>query len=259
MNKLKESDKHLLAARMICSSRHAVIFTGAGASTESGIPDFRSPGGIWDRFDERAFDYSSFIKEENSRILHWELFRSLGKETFPNPAHYAIGELCALGHVKAVITQNIDGLHQRAGTPDALVHELHGSMANFTCLKCRHSFMLEAVLKMAEMSAVPDCPQCHGILKPDIVFFGESLPAKALRQAEEEAKRSDLFIVIGSTLTVYPAALLPELALSAGARLLIINLSPTPLDKMADLVICKKAGEVLPVITEYVKAGAEEL
>ncbi|MDD5604533.1 MAG: NAD-dependent deacylase [Dehalococcoidales bacterium] len=243
------------AAQMILDSRHAVVFTGAGVSTESGIPDFRSPGGIWDRFDQKAFDYSSFIQQEESRIMHWELFRSLITGVFPNPAHFAIGELCKQGYVKAVITQNIDGLHQLGGAPTDLVHELHGSMNTFTCLGCRHRFTLDIVLDMAQKSPVPVCPECNGIIKPDVVFFGESLPAKALEQAQKESSLCDLFFVIGSTLTVYPAALMPEYALSNGAKLVIINLSPTPLDEKADLAIYTKAGKVLPSIVEYISAN----
>jgi len=248
-----ENNKIVKAAQMILDSRHAVVFTGAGASTESGIPDFRSPGGIWDRFDQKAFDYSTFIQEEESRVLHWELFRSLGTSALPNPAHYAIGELCKSGFLKAVITQNIDGLHQRGGAPTNLVHELHGSMNNFTCLECRCKLVLDAVLELARASLVPECPECGGILKPDVVFFGESLPENALKQSVEESSLCDLFIVIGSTLAVYPAALLPEHALSKGAKLMIINLSGTPLDKNADLVIHDKAGKVMPRIATYLK------
>lgn len=242
------------AADMIHSSLHAVVFTGAGVSTESGIPDFRSPGGIWDKFDQRAFDYSSFVSDEKSRILHWQLLRSLGNCACPNPAHYAIGELCKLGFAKAVITQNIDGLHQRGGVPEDLIYELHGSMNSFTCLECRHRIKLEKVLEIAQKDNVPECPECRGILKPDVVFFGEALPVKALEQAEKESSMCDLFIVVGSTLTVYPAALMPEIAVSGGAKLLIINLSPTPLDKAAELVINCKAGKILPEIVSRIKA-----
>ena len=249
-----ENNNIARAAQMILDSRHAVVFTGAGASTESGIPDFRSPGGIWDKFDQKAFDYSSFIKEEESRILHWELFRSLGINALPNPAHYAIGELCKSGLLKAVITQNIDGLHQRGGAPANLVHELHGSMNNVTCLECQRRLTLNAVFELAKKSPIPECPECRGVLKPDVVFFGESLPENVLKRSIEESSLCDLFIVIGSTLTVYPAALLPEHALSIGARLVIINLSATPLDKKADLVICGKAGEILPQIATYIKS-----
>lgn len=248
-----DENQFSLVAGLLLASRHAVVFTGAGMSTESGIPDFRSPGGIWDRFDQSAFDYSSFITSLQSRQTHWELFRSLSRKVAPNAAHFGLAELCRLGLVKAVITQNIDNLHQRAGIPDELIMELHGSMKNFTCLECLKKFPLEKIEVLMQSVPIPECPVCGGTLKPDIVFFGESLPRDALELAGAHARESDLFIVIGSTLTVYPAAYMPEYALSSGAGLVIINLSPTPLDSMADAVICARAGEVVPEIVKAVK------
>jgi len=242
-----------LIADLILASRHAVVFTGAGVSTESGIPDFRSPGGIWDRFDQSAFDYSSFLNSKLSRQAHWELFRTLSHHVEPNPAHFGIAELCRLGFVKAVITQNIDNLHQRAGVPDDSMLELHGSMKNFTCLNCLTKYPLDSIEALMRSAEVPECPDCHGILKPDIVFFGESLPRDALKRAVSHSRSSDLFIVIGSTLAVYPTAYMPEYALSSGAGLVIINLTATPLDNMARAVMHAKAGEAIPEIVREVK------
>ncbi|MBN1369351.1 MAG: NAD-dependent deacylase [Dehalococcoidaceae bacterium] len=250
----EEAENRLsLIAELILASRHAVIFTGAGVSTESGIPDFRSPGGIWDRFDQSAFNYSSFLSSRLSRQAHWELFRTLSHHIEPNPAHFGVAELCRLGFVKAVITQNIDNLHQRAGVPDDLILELHGSMKNFTCLNCLAKYPLDNVEALMRSAEVPECPHCHGILKPDVVFFGESLPRDALERAASHSRSSDLFIVIGSTLAVYPAAYMPEYALSSGAGLVIINLTATPMDNMARVVMHSKAGEVIPEIVREVK------
>lgn len=253
MNNEQISHQIEASANLILGSRHLVLFTGAGISTESGIPDFRSPGGIWDRFDQKAFDLDSFLEDEGSRALHWELFSSLGADASPNPAHFAVGELCKLGYAKAVITQNIDGLHQRGGAPAEIIHELHGTMSSFTCMGCTHKFTRQDVMQMTNQSRVPNCPNCSGILKPDVIFFGEPLPIPALKQAEKQSLASDVFMVIGSTLTVYPAAMMPEYALSRGARLIIINLSPTPLDEKASVTIRARAGQVLPEIVNMVK------
>jgi len=250
----KQQIKHQIedAAALILGSHHLVIFTGAGISTESGIPDFRSPGGIWDQFDQKAFDLASYLGDEESRAQHWKLFSSLGADASPNSAHFAVGELCKLGFAKAVITQNIDGLHQRGGVPEEIVHELHGTMNSFTCLGCRQKFTRNDTLQLAAQSRTPQCPKCGGIVKPDVIFFGEPLPVRALKQAEKESLASDVFLVVGSTLTVYPAALMPEYALSRRAKLIIINLSPTSLDGKAVAVIRAKAGQVLPEIVQAV-------
>lgn len=246
------------AANLILGSQHLVVFTGAGISTESGIPDFRSPGGIWDQFDQKVFDLDSFLEDERSRALHWELFSSLGADASPNPAHFAVGELCKLDYAKAVITQNIDGLHQRGGVPAEIIHELHGTMSSFTCVGCGEKFTRQDVMQMTNQSSVPACPECSGILKPDVVFFGEPLPISALKQAERQSLASDVFLVIGSTLTVYPAAVMPEYALSRGARLIIINLSTTSLDGKASITIRAKAGQVLPEIVNSVKRNLSQ-
>jgi len=253
MNLEADENRFSQIAELLVSSRHAVVFTGAGVSTESGIPDFRSPGGIWDRFDQSAFDYSSFLTSSQSRLAHWELFRTLSHRVEPNPAHFGVAELCRLGLVKAVITQNIDNLHQRAGVPDELIMELHGSMKNFTCLRCHAKYPLDKIEVIMQSAEVPECPHCRGILKPDVVFFGESLPGDTLERAVFNSRASDLFIVIGSTLAVYPAAYMPEYALASGASLVIINLTPTPMDSQASAVIHARAGEVIPEIVREVK------
>jgi len=240
-------------ASMIRSSRHTVVFTGAGVSTESGVPDFRSPGGIWDRFDAGMFDYQRFLNDEMARQEHWKMLRSMGSGTKPNPAHHALARLCISGHVKAIITQNIDNLHQEAGAPPENVYELHGNMGHFHCMDCAFKLGLSEVESLMDKTEVPVCPECDGVIKPGVIFFGEPLPALTVKEAIFQSQTSDLFIVIGSTLTVYPAASMPEYALSSGSRLVIINLTPTPMDNLAEVVIHQKAGKVLPEIAGLVE------
>jgi NAD-dependent deacetylase len=244
------------AADLIVGSRRLVVFTGAGISTESGIPDFRSPGGIWTRFDPDDFTIDKFLSTERTRKLQWQMFGEglLSDGAEPNAAHVAIAELWRLGRLDCVITQNIDNLHQRAGVPDERVFELHGNMRWAICLDCSRRFPFEEVAaRVLGGEEIPDCPDCHGTLKPDIVMFGEQLPAAALDRAARHSLAADVFFVIGSTLTVYPAALMPEYALQAGARLVIVNLSETPLDGRADVLLPFKAGETMSAVVETVK------
>lgn len=242
-------------ADLIVNARRVVVFTGAGVSTESGIPDFRSPGGIWDRFDPDDFTYHKFVSDPEARRKQWQMLREggLATEAKPNPAHYAIAELDRLGKLDCVITQNVDGLHQKAGVPDNRVLELHGSMRRAVCLGCNQRYSLEQVkARLDRGEEIPDCELCHGILKPEVVLFGESLPEEVLAEASLRSRNCDLFIVIGSSLVVYPAAYMPIYATSAGARLVIINLSSTPLDSRAIVLIRAKAGEAMPRIVKRV-------
>jgi NAD-dependent deacetylase len=244
-------------AGLIVGAKRAVVFTGAGISTESGIPDFRSPGGIWERFDPDDFTYQKFVKDAEARRRQWRLFRGLSLTVEPNPAHYAIAELYHLGRLDCVITQNVDNLHQKAGVPDDRVLELHGNIRWLVCLGCRRRYPFEQVIarldKLDKGEEVPDCQICHGILKPDAVLFGEPLPEGVFQEAVTRSRRCDLFIVIGSTLVVYPAAYMPEYALDAGARLVIINLSNTPLDRKASVLVRAKAGEFMPTVIKKVR------
>lgn len=252
-------DLNLLAdqvADLIVNARRVVVFTGAGISTESGIPDFRGPGGIWEKFDPDDFTYRKFISDLGARKKHWQMLleRGLTSEAIPNAAHYAIAELDRLGWLDCVITQNIDNLQQKAGVPDERVLELHGNMQWAICLRCSRRYPLAKIsARLAAGEEVPDCETCHGLLKPDAVFFGESLPEAVLREAISHAINCDLFIVIGSTLLVYPAAYIPLYAIEAGAKLVIINIGDTPMNTQAAILIGKKAGEVMPVILHYVK------
>jgi len=241
-------------AELIIKVKRTVVFTGAGISTESGIPDFRSPGGIWERFDPEDFTYRKFVKDAKARQRQWRLFRQLIITAEPNPAHYAIAELYRLGKLDCVITQNVDNLHQRAGMPDDKVLELHGNMQWVVCLGCGRRYPFEQIkARLDRGDEIPDCETCFGILKPDAVFFGEPLPEKVLNEAISHSRKSDLFIVIGSTLVVYPAAYMPEYALDSGAKLVIINLSSTPMDKQASVLVRAKAGEAMPRVVLKVK------
>jgi NAD-dependent deacetylase len=241
-------------AEMIIQSARTVVFTGAGISTESGIPDFRSPGGIWERFDPEDFTYDKFLGDDAARRKQWRLLRQLGRTAEPNPAHHAIARLHQLGRLNCVITQNIDNLHQKAGLPDDIVLELHGNARWAVCLGCRRRYPFNQVIaELDSDEAIPDCPDCGGILKPDVVFFGETLPQEVLGQAITRSQGCELFIVIGSTLVVYPAAYMPIHALEAGARLAIVNLSQTPLDREAEVVIRARAGETMSRVVQKVE------
>jgi len=244
-------------AELILASSTVVAFTGAGISTESGIPDFRGPEGIWTKFDPEDFTIQRFVSSSAVRTMHWTMLREgrFSSEAEPNPAHYALAELYRLGKLNCAITQNIDNLHQKAGLPDTTVFELHGNMRRAVCLTCQRRFPLPDVLEtmVQQKAESPLCPHCHGILKPDAVFFGEALPEDVLLQATRRSKSCDLFIVIGSTLVVYPAASMPSYATQAGAKLAVVNLTPTPLDRLASVLIRDKAGQAIPRVVERVR------
>ncbi|MEE9521055.1 MAG: NAD-dependent deacylase [Dehalococcoidales bacterium] len=243
-------------ADLIVKAKRVVVFTGAGISTESGIPDFRSPGGIWERFDPEDFTYQRLMGSPEARRKWWQIFqeRELPTDAEPNPAHLAIAELDKLGKLDCVITQNIDNLHQKAGVPDDKVFELHGNMRWIVCLNCGKRYPLEQIkVRLDKGEEIPDCESCHGILKPDIVLFGETLPEKVFEEATQRSYSADLFMVIGSTLIVYPAAYMPIYAVDSGAKLVIINLSPTPMDRQAAVLIKAKAGETMSKVIERVR------
>ena len=243
-------------AKLIIESKKIVVFTGAGISTESGIPDFRSPGGVWSRYDPEDFTIQKFFSSRETRENIWKMSVEAGllMEAKPNPTHYATTELYRLGKLDCVVTQNIDNLHQKSGVPEDKVFELHGNMQWVVCTGCRKRFPQPKILqKVKEGIAVPDCPDCRSILKPDIVFFREVLPQETLTEAALRSQNCDLFIVIGSTLIVYPAAYIPTYAIKAGARLAIVNLMPTSLDHHATVVIHGKAGEIMTSVMKRVR------
>lgn len=244
-----------LVAEEILRSERIVAFTGAGVSTESGIPDFRSPGGIWTRFDPEDFTIQRFLSSEDSRKKQWQELMEGGLfgVVEPNPAHLALARLEAFGKLDCVITQNIDNLHQQAGNHPDRVLELHGSMQQVLCLDCGRRFETDRILEQLKAGAeIPDCEACLGILKPDVVFFGEALPWDTMSAAIEYSRNCDLFIVIGSSLVVAPAAHMPAYALDSGARLVIINIGETTYDSRAHIRIDGKAGPVMSRILEKV-------
>ncbi|MDO9528099.1 MAG: NAD-dependent deacylase [Syntrophales bacterium] len=244
-------------ANMIVASRKLVVFTGAGISTESGIPDFRSPGGIWSKFDPDDFTIQKFLSSPETRKKQWQLLVEGGliADAEPNQAHLAIAELEKLNRLECVITQNIDNLHQKAGNSPEKVFELHGNMRRVKCLNCGECYPLADIKQRLKKGGenVPDCENCHGILKPDVVFFGEALPVEALQNATYHSNNCDLLIAIGSSLVVYPAAYMPVYAKEAGAKLVIINLNRTSCDSSADICINSKAGETMESILSKVK------
>jgi NAD-dependent deacetylase len=246
-------------ADLILESRRLVVFTGAGISTESGIPDFRGPAGLWTRFDPDDFTIDKFLNNPDSRRKQWYIFREglLSNKALPNAAHIAIAELYLMGRLDCVITQNIDNLHQKAGVPDDKVFELHGNMRWAICLDCGRRFSFEEIRSRLDSGEdIPDCPSCRGTLKPDIVMFGEQLPYHVVEEASLRSRAADLFIVIGSTLVVYPAAYMPAYAVTSGAKLVIINLGDTPMDREATVLISAKAGDTMTAIVSKAKEKA---
>ena len=256
---MEESELDILAERvaeLIVNAGKLVVFSGAGISTESGIPDFRGPGGIWSRFDPDDFTYQKFVADPEARRRQWQMLGEghLTTDAQPNAAHYAIAELDKMGRLDCVITQNVDNLHQKAGVPDDRVFELHGNLQRAVCLGCGKVYPFEQIKRRLDKGEeVPDCEACHGLLKPTAVFFGEQLPSEVLAEASNRSSACDLFIVVGSTLVVYPAAYMPVYAVQAGARLVIINLSSTPMDGEAAVLINAKAGEAMSRIVDKVK------
>jgi NAD-dependent protein deacetylase/lipoamidase len=243
-----DSDDGIAAlARLIRGARRAVVFTGAGISTESGIPDFRSPGGIWTRM--APIDFADFLASEEARRETWRRRFAL-EETLraarPNRGHRAVAELVRRGTAAAVITQNIDNLHQESGVPAERVIELHGNTTYAHCLDCATRYELDDIRRLFEEGGEPPrCRHCQGFVKTATISFGQAMPAEAMRRAEVATLAADLFLVLGSSLVVYPAAGFPELAKRHGAALAIVNREPTGLDGLADLVLSLPIGDTL--------------
>jgi NAD-dependent deacetylase len=238
----------------IRQSSDIVVFTGAGISTESGIPDFRSPGGIWTRYRPVAFQ--EYMSSEASRIEAWKR-RLDGWEQYknakPNVGHYFVQSLDAKGKLIGLITQNVDGLHSAAGLPDEKIVELHGTNRKIICLECGRSYDPDAIIKrLVGDFASPKCDACGGILKSATISFGQAMPEAAMRRAQEWTEQAEIFIVMGSSLQVQPAASFPVVAKRHGALLAIINREPTPLDDYADFMhqgaiseFCGRFGEMI--------------
>ena len=242
-------------ADLIVEAKRIIVFTGAGISTESGIPDFRGKDGIWTKLDPEDFTIQRFLARPDVRKMQWRLLADGGliKDVKPNDAHYAIAGLEKLGKLDCVITQNIDNLHQVAGNSPEIVFELHGNMQFVRCMSCHKRFPMEEIIARLATEEMPDCEHCKGILKPDAVFFGEALPQAVLSEASKRASQCDLCIVIGSTLVVYPAAYIPMYARDAGAKLVIINIGATPMDSQAEVRIDGKAGETMTKVMNHIK------
>lgn len=239
------------ASDLLRHAKHAVVFTGAGISTPSGIPDFRSANtGLWIKDDPMQVASLSAFLYRPERFFNW--LRPLVKNSWqaqPNAAHYALAEMERAGIVKAVITQNIDTLHHRAGSVN--VFEVHGSMRTLTCHRCNVTYPTENFLEaFLERNEMPFCPQCQKLLKPNIVLFEEMLPAATWSKAEEHCRRADVIFVVGSSLEVSPANSLPYMAVLGGARLLINNLTPTYLDEYAEVLMPYNVVEIIPLIQQ---------
>lgn len=233
--------------RMVREARRVVAFTGAGISTESGIPDFRSPGGLWTQ--NRPIEYSAYLASPQMRAEAWRrkfAIEPAFRQARPGRGHRAIAHLIAIGKAACVITQNIDNLHQMSGIPAERVIELHGNGTFAHCLDCglRHEID-EIRMFFEETGTAPDCKDCGGIVKTATVSFGQQMPEEAMRRAQAEAESCDLFIAVGSSLVVYPAAAFPLIARRGGARLVIVNREPTDLDEYADLVVNADIGDTL--------------
>lgn len=241
-------DSHSAAlAVLLRASRRAVVFTGAGISTESGIPDFRSPGGIWTRM--APIDFRDFVASADMRKEAWRR-RFAMEETFasvrPNAGHMAIAQLVLHGRVSHVITQNIDNLHQDSGVPEEQVIELHGNTRYAKCLDCGDRVELAPIRAHFEAKgAPPDCSACGGIVKTATISFGQAMPELEMLRAHEATVACDLFVVLGTSLVVYPAAGFPALAKRHGAKLAILNREPTEQDMIADLAIHAEIGPTL--------------
>ena len=238
--------------RLVAECRRAVVFTGAGISTESGIPDFRSPGGIWSR--HTPIDFRDFLASEDARRAAWRLKFLMDRDVRraePNRGHRAVAALARRGIVSAVITQNVDGLHQKASLGPLKVIELHGNGTYAKCVACETCYEIDPIREAFEREErVPYCDACGAPVKAATISFGQAMPEAAMREAEKEALASDLFLAVGSSLVVYPAAGFPLLAKQNGATLVIINRDPTDLDDYADLVINSEIGPVLGEIAE---------
>ena len=235
--------------QLIREAERILVFSGAGLSTESGIPDFRSPGGLWSKYDPSEFYFDRFLSEERARATYWKMSTEsyhIMKDARPNRAHLAVKTLETMGKLLAVVTQNIDRLHHKAGnSPDRII-EIHGTLFSVSCLSCGKTYDRDDIDdRITSGVAVPTCDDCGGILKPDTISFGQAMPEDKMAKSFTLARESDLCMALGSSLVVYPAASIPSVALESGAKLMIINRDETPLDPEADVVVHGSLSEVL--------------
>ncbi|HET7520707.1 MAG TPA: NAD-dependent deacylase [Candidatus Limnocylindria bacterium] len=247
-------------AAWLRSARISVALTGAGISTESGIPDFRGPQGVWTRDPkaEARADIRYYVSDPEVRRSAWQTrLNHPAREAQPNAGHRALAELEALGRLQLLVTQNIDGLHLAAGSSTERTVEIHGTIRDYVCLSCGdRGPMGDALARVRAGEEDPACRACGGILKSATISFGQSLVPADLQRAEQAAASADLFLAIGTSLTVYPVAWLPERALVHGARLVIVNAEPTPMDDRAHAVLRGQIGEVLPAIVSRLREPA---
>lgn len=236
---------------LLAASRRAVVFTGAGISTESGIPDFRSPGGLWTKYKPIYFD--DFMRSEDMRREAWRrkfAMEDVLDKALPNRGHLAVAQLVQRGVVSHVITQNIDNLHQNSGVPDDQVIELHGNNSYARCLSCHVRYEIDPIREaFLRNETLPICDHCGGIVKTAVISFGQSMPEEEMRRARRATLGCDLFLSVGSSLVVYPAAGFPVLAKQNGAKLVILNREATDLDEHADLVLNMEIGPALGAAT----------
>ena len=242
------------AADILAAARHAVALTGAGVSAESGIPTFRGEGGLWTKYDPvKVASMDNFLADPST---YWRVSRERGAVALaarPNAGHGALAAMERAGRLVAVITQNTDGLHQAAGSKNVI--ELHGSGRTVQCLECGATEARAAVQKRLELEMPPRCRSCGGtLLKPTVVLFGEAMPAAAVNDAFGLARRSDVMLVVGSSLVVYPAAEIPLEAVRLGAQMVVVNTEPTPFDRFAAVVIRGRSGEILPRLASLIGA-----
>ena len=236
--------------RLVGDASRIVVLTGAGISTDSGIPDFRGPQGVWtkDPAAMRSSNIADYVADADVRRRTWQMrLASPAWTAAPNPGHLALVDLERQGRLHTLVTQNIDGLHQKAGTSDDIVIEIHGTIREVVCLSCGERAPMErALARVRAGEEDPDCRTCGGILKSATISFGQSLVPADLQRAQRAAASCDVFLAIGTSLTVYPAAYLPQHALSAGAKLVVFNAEPTPYDKGAHAVVRDPLGTSLP-------------
>lgn len=244
------------AAELLKNPAYGVAFTGAGISTPSGVPDFRSPkSGLWEKVD--PLEVASIFNFRHNPQAFYDWIYPLAKLTAnaqPNPAHQALVTLEQLGAINAIITQNIDMLHTRAGSQT--VYELHGHLREATCIHCFTIFPAKPIIEqfLADHQ-VPHCPKCNSVIKPNVILFGEQLPAREMLAAQNAARKAEVMLIVGSSLEVAPASDLPLMAKRNGAKLIIINLEPTHMDSMANVVIHADAAEILPGILQQMEAA----
>ena len=254
---MEKKDPLVEATKLFREASKILVFTGAGMSTESGIPDFRSPGGIWSKYDPNDFLYQRIISDNRAREKYWKMsteYYETMKTALPSPGHLAIKQLEDMGKLLAVVTQNIDNLHQKAGNSIDLVIEVHGSAFSVSCQSCGKQYDRDLIEERLRSGIkAPACEACSGVLKPDTISFGQAMPQDKVQESLRLARECDLCLVLGSSLVVYPAASIPAYAVERGARLIIINRDETPLDGSADLVIHDTVGVVLPKILEHLR------